>query len=318
MKTYGVPRTVDGQDTARAKDWLTALSPLLLMMVVNYRWSAVWAVVTATAGYLAVTIGWDRLTLMPRHLSPALLCGVLVACCLPAAAPLWLAPTAGILAAAVTALPVLVNRLFKRDVLSCPVYLPALIGYLLTRWWFPARFSAFPLPLMWERMDAVASATPLTSLGHPDTAPALSHLFWGFESGSMGDGPAVAVLLGFAFLLWRRRVRPFSPLMMLTVVFLLSWPIWGMPTYALLGGGTLLAALLLADEGAYHVGWKGRLATGFAAGVMTVLCRVWWQSDGAAIGVLTAGALTLILGGTYHGLRRLMAYLRENFEKSKN
>ena len=44
MKTYGVPRTVDGQDTARAKDWLTALSPLLLMMVVNYRWSAVLAV----------------------------------------------------------------------------------------------------------------------------------------------------------------------------------------------------------------------------------------------------------------------------------
>ena len=42
-----VPASADGQDVDRAKDWLTALSPLFLMMVVNYHWPAVLAVLTA-------------------------------------------------------------------------------------------------------------------------------------------------------------------------------------------------------------------------------------------------------------------------------
>ena len=81
MKLHRVERSADGQDIARGWDWVTALSPLLLMMVVNYRWAAVWAVLTATAGYAAMTVGWQWLRLTPCRVAPALVCGVLVACC---------------------------------------------------------------------------------------------------------------------------------------------------------------------------------------------------------------------------------------------
>ena len=125
-----IPASADGQDTARAWDWLTALSPMLLMMLVNYRWSAVLAVLAATAGCLAVTALWQWARLMPLRVAPALLCGVLVACCLPASAPVWLAALAGVAGAVVTVIPAVVNRILRRDLLSCPVYLSALAGFL--------------------------------------------------------------------------------------------------------------------------------------------------------------------------------------------
>lgn len=304
MKTHRIFASADGQDTSRALDWLTALSPMVLMMVVNYRWAAVWAVLTATAGCLAVTVLWQWLGLTPCRVAPALLCGVLVACCLPSSAPVWLAATAGLAGGIVAALPTLLNRLFKRDALSCPVYFPALSGYLTVRYVFAAHFGGYALPVMWTRADAVASATPLAALGDPAAAESLPRLFWGFDAGSMGGGPAPALLLGFAYLVLRRRVHPIPVAGMVGTVALLSGMVWGMPLYAVLGGGTLLAAMLVGDEGIVHVGWKGRLAAGVTAGVVTVLCRIWWGVDGAAVGVLAAGLMTPVLHVTYHWLCR--------------
>lgn len=310
--------SADGQDTARAWDWLTALSPILLMMVVNYRWSAVWAVVTAAAGYLAVAVLWRHWRLMPLHVAPALLCGVLVTCCLPASAPVWLSAMAGLLGGVVMVVPPLVNRVAKKNVLSCPVYVPALAGYLAVRGLFAGQFTAFSLPVMWVRPDAVASATPLASLGQPVTQEGMFHLFWGFDAGSMGGGPVPAVLLAFVFLLIRRRVSPLPAATMVGAVALLSYLLWRQPLYGLFAGGTLLAAVLVGDEGFLPVGWKGRLVTGGVAGIVTVLCRLWWSMDGAAVGVLAAGVLTTILHIAYHGICCLIRFLRDKFAKSAN
>lgn len=348
MKTHRIFSSADGQDTSRALDWLTALSPMALMMVVNYRWAAVLAILTATAGYAAITVLWQWLKLTPCRVAPALLCGVLVACCLPSAAPLWLAAAAGVVGGAIAAIPTLINRLCKRDGLSCPVYWPALSGYLTVRYAFAAYVGGYALPVMWTRVDAVASATPLAALGNPDRAEQLSRLFWGFDAGSMGGGPVPALLLGFAYLLLRRRLHPIPVAAMVGTVALLSGMVWGMSLYAVLGGGTLLAAMLIGDEGIVHVGWKGRLAAGVTAGVVTVLCRLWWHTDGAAVGVLAAGLLTPVLHVVYHWLcryvppvaravygflrrvlpplaqgiwhcvRRLATFLREKFAKSEN
>lgn len=322
LKFHRIFRSADGQDTARAWDWLTALSPMLLMMVVNYRWSAVLAVLTASSGYLAVAAMWQWLSLLPLHLAPALLCGVLVACCLPASLPLWLPAAAGVVGGVVVGLPAVVNRFVKRNVLSCPVYFPALSGFLAVRYAFAAHFIGFSLPVMWARTDAVASATPLASLGTPATQESVRHLFWGFDAGSMGGGPVPALLLGFAYLLLRRRLHPIPVSAMVATVALLSLLFWGDPLYAVLGGGTLLAAMLVGDESFVHVGWKGRLVGGVTAGVVTVLCRLWWRMDGAAVGLLAAGVLTPVLHVVYHAVAphavRFVAYLRQKFAKTEN
>lgn len=308
----------DGQDAARAWDWLTALSPVLLLMAVNYRWRPLLAALTAAAGYLAAVTGWHFLCRVPLRAAPALLCGVLIACCMPSAAPLWLTALAGVVGGVAVGLPVGVNRLAKRDLLSCPVYFPPLAGYLAVRYAFAAHFSAFYLPATWRSADTVASATPLASLGQPASPETLSRLFWGFDAGSMGDGPAVALLMAFGFLLLRRRQHAIPTAAMVGTVALWSWLLWQTPLYSLLCGGTLLAAVLAGDEGFVHVGWKGRLALGVTAGAVTMLCRLWWRIDGAAIGLLAAAALTPLLHVSYHGLCRLARFLTEKFAKSKN
>lgn len=318
MKIKPVARCADGQDADRALDWLTALSPLLLMMVVNYHWSAVWATLTATAGYAAMTVLWQWLDLMPCRVAPALLCGVLVACCLPSTAPVWLSALVGLAAALVAVIPTLLNRLLKKTVVSCPVYAPPLIGYLAMRWVFPTAFVAFTVPAMWAPVDAVASATPLAALGVPDAATDISHLFWGYEAGSMGGGPAVAILLGCVYLLLRRRIHPLPVVGMAAMIALLSWLCWDRPLYSLLGGGTLLACVLAGEEGFARVGWKGRLVGGALAGVVTVLCRLWWRLDGSAVGVLSAALVMPILHGGYHLLRRYIPLLWQKMQKTKN
>lgn len=345
---YGVPSSVNGQDAVRAKDWLTALSPLLLMMVVNYRWPAVLAVLTATAGYAAATVVWQWVKVSPCYAAPAFLCGVVITCCLPSAAPTWLAALAGLIGGVVAGLPALVNRLCRNRFWSCPVYLPALAGFLAVRFLFASHFSAFAMPVMWASADAVASATPLAALGQPEAATSLTHLFWGFDAGSMGGGPAPALLLGYGYLLLRRRLHPIPVAAMVGAVALASWMLWDMPLYGVLAGGTLLAAVLMGDEGLVHVGWKGRLAAGVTAGVVTVLCRLWWGIDGCAIGVLAAGLLTPVLHIVYHllchvvppmvsavcgflrrtvpplarrvwgGVCRFVAFLRQKFAKTEN
>ena len=203
-----VPASADGQDVDRAKDWLTALSPLILMMVVNYHWPAALAVLTAAAGYVAVTVLWQWLKLTACRVAPALVCGVVVACCLPDSAPLWLSALAGLVGGIVTVIPALIHRFFKKAEVSCPVYFAPLAGYLTVRFIFPSFFTAFSVPLMWMSADTVATATPLTYLGNPDTAVEVSHLFWGFDAGSMGGGPAPALLLGCIYLFLRRRLNP--------------------------------------------------------------------------------------------------------------
>ena len=58
------------------------------------------------------------------------------------------------------------------------------------------------------------------------------------------------------------------------------------------------------------------VALGVTAGAVTMLCRVWWRIDGAAIGVLAAAMLTPVLHVSYHGLCRFGRFLMQKFAKS--
>lgn len=306
------------QNGDRMWDWLTALSPVLLMMLVNYRWQAAGAVVSATAGWLAVATVWQWLKIMPCRMVSGLLSGVLVACCLPAAAPLWLAALAGMVAAVVAGIPALLNRRFPALSLTCPVCFPALSGYMTVRFAFAAGFTAYTPPVMWTGADVVASATPVSALGGGTAAVGLEWLFWGVKSGSMGSGPVPALLLGGLYLLLRRRLHLIPVGAMLATIAVGAQILWQMPAYALLVGGTLLATILLGDDTFIRVGWKGQIAAGVLAGAVTVLCRVLWRMDGSALGVLAACLLTPLLHLLYHAVVRLATFLYQKFVKSKN
>ena len=61
-----------------------------------------------------------------------------------------------------------------------------------------------------------------------------------------------------------------------------------------------------------------RVPLGVVAGIVTVLCRVWWRMDGSALGVLAACLLTPLLRLLYHAVERLVRFLCQKFGKCKN
>ncbi len=315
--------TAEKEELDRYGDWLTALSPLLMMMVVNYGWTAVWTVLCAAVGYLGGMKLWHLVRVTSFHPVPALVCGVLVACCLPTQSPLWLSALAGLVGAVVSGIPPLMGRVVKRVAFVCPVYLPALVGYLTVRWAFADRFARVILPAMGVRADVVAGATPLVTMGADGvTTERLHWMFWGYESGSMGSGPALALFFGCAYLLLRRRVQPLPMAgMLLVVAGAFQWR-WGTPAFGLLAGGTLLAAMLLGDGVLLRMErrekWIAGTVAGVIAGAVTVFYRMRWAVDGAAVGVLVACLLTTVAFLLYPVFWRLVRYLREKFAKSEN
>ena len=318
MENSNAQRTASRELRQRTWDWLTALSPVVMMMVVNYRPQSVWAMLAAAGGFFAVNILWYNLRLMPCRLGAALLCGVLVACCVSSTTAVWLTAIAGMVGGMVVVIPSLLERWFPTHSFYCPVYLPAMVGYLTVRYVFSARFAGFSLPVMWEQADVVASATPLAALWGGAPEESLKHLFWNVDAGSIGGGPAIAVLLGLAYLWLCRRAHPLTVSAMLATVALLSWQIWGQPWYALLAGGTLLAAVLAGDEGITSMGWKGRLTAGVLVGAVTVFCRARWQIDGAALGLVVVGVLMPLLQMVYGKMYRFARTQMEKFAKTEN
>lgn len=311
---------MDKQEADRAWDWLTALSPVVMMMVIHYRLSAVWTVLSAAVGCFAGLLLWRLARVMPCRPASALLCGVLVACCLPAQVPAWLCATAGLVGAAVAGIPALFNRFFKKPPLRCPVYLPALTGYLTVRWAFAPHFAGTTLAQ--AGADVVAGATPLAAMGTAVSDERMQWMFWGFDLSSMGSGPALALFLGCAYLLLHRRVRPLPMAgMLLVVAGAFQWR-WGLPAFGLLAGGTLLAAMLLGDGLLLRTGrkgkWIGGIAAGVLAGTVTVYCRMHWGVDGAAVGVLIACVAVSLLCLVYRGWRLLYGFLKGKFAKSEN
>ncbi len=313
--TLRVHPSLRAPERERVLDWLTALLPLLIISVLYYRGQALALQVTAVGGWLmaslllawAVKTPWAEL-----RVAPALLCGLLVAFCLPASAPWWLAALLGGIAAAADAFPALIGRVRPDWRLAQPLVQPVLLAYLLVRIVFPAHFTDYTMPVQFIPVDGVAGATPLAALRGGEAAD-LWQLLFGIHAGAIGEGCAVAILLGALYLVLRRRVRLIAPACLLATVALLSWILWGAvgyALYALLAGGVLLAALLFADKATAPAAPCDQIVIGVVAGIITVLVRRFggW-AEGVAVGVLAAQALAPLLPFVYKACRIVWAHL---------
>ena len=292
MTEYTLSVARDLHDRSRALDWLTALFPVALMALFNYHWSVVLLVLPAMAGYLAVAALLQRAGLLQAPALPALVTGLLIAFCLPAGAPLWLPGLAGVAAALTAALPELLSRRWAGRSFAQPLLQPALVGYVLVWLLFSGFLREFTMPAQWATVDAATASTALAGLWDPTRAVPLGRLFFGLYAGAVGEICSPVLLLAAAYLLLRRRLRLIAPAAMLAVIALLSWVLWGAPLYALLAGGTLLTALLLADRAVAPAHPGAQAVAGVIAGGVTVLLRVATHTDGTAVGVLVACALS--------------------------
>ena len=148
-------------------------------------------------------------------------------------------------------------------------------------------------------LDLVTSATPLATLnnGSVEGLPTLLDMFLGRNSGAIGEVSAIALLIGFVYLVVRRVIHFETPLVFIGTVFVGALIITGSPEAALyhvLAGGVLLGAIFMAtDYVTTPITRSGKMLFCVGAGLITVLIRFYGSyPEGVSFSILLMNILS--------------------------
>jgi electron transport complex protein RnfD len=199
----------------------------------------------------------------------AVLTGLLLAFTLPPTVPLWM-PIVGAVFGVVVA-----KHLFGG--LGYNIFNPALAGraFLLAAW--PGPMTSWQNPVVWgaSAVDAVSSATPLGALASGNQVPPLFDLVLGATSGCLGETSAAALLLGAAYLLYKRTITWHAPAGFFAAMIVMCLMLGQEPLFHLFAGSAMLGAFFMAtDPVTTPVSPAGRIVFGCGAGIITMLIRL--------------------------------------------
>jgi electron transport complex protein RnfD len=147
--------------------------------------------------------------------------------------------------------------------------------------------------------DLIATATPLEviKLGTDAELPSLIDMFLGNRAGAIGETSALALILGGAYLIFRRVIKWQVPVIYIATVFLLSLIIkqdLTVALYQVLGGSLILAAFfMITDYSTTPLNPLGKMVFAFGCGVITVLIRFWGSyPEGVSFAILLMNILS--------------------------
>ncbi len=184
---------------------------------------------------------------------------------------------------------------------------PALVGRVFLLISFPVQMTSWPVPgNITQYVDATTGATPLAlvAMGKVNELPPPGDLLLGNIGGSLGEVSALCLLIGCAFLLWRRIITWHIPVSILGTVFVLSGLLWLAnpaqypdPVTALLIGGIMLGACFMAtDYVTSPMSHKGQVIYGICIGLLTVVIRAWGAyPEGVSFAILIMNAFTPLI-----------------------
>jgi electron transport complex protein RnfD len=202
--------------------------------------------------------------------------------------------------------------------LGCNPFNPALVGRCFLLVSFPAAMTSWPVQgQLTKYLDAETAATPLYYMkeaiktgdvnllsGIPDSMSLLiGNVGNGFGAGTVGEVSALALLLGLAYMLWKKIISWHTPVSILATVFifssLLHWasPVYANPFQVILSGGLMLGAIFMAtDYVTSRMTHKGQLIYGVAIGFLTVVIRNWGSyPEGMSFAILIMNGFTPLI-----------------------
>lgn len=306
---------------------LIALVPAFLVMVYQFRLQAVW--ITALAAISCLITEWVITKyLMRRTLyvfdGSALLTGVLLAFNLPASLPWWLVVLGSIVAIGIgkMAFGGLGNNVFN----------PALVGRVFLLISYPAQMTTWPVPAsLASQVDGSTMATPLAVMKgviHGMPASGNGSNIWdlalGLMPGSMGETAAIALLLGFGYMLVRRIITWHTPVAIFAGVVLVGGlthlinpSLYPSISFHLLSGGLMLGAIFMAtDYVTSPITPRGQLIYGFAIGVITVIIRLFGSyPEGMSFAILIMNAFTPLINN--YVKPKHFGHIRQRKEKAQ-
>ena len=150
--------------------------------------------------------------------------------------------------------------------------------------------------------DVATGATPLPGLneGVSGTYPGLLDLFLGNHGGAIGETCALALLIGYVYLVARKTIKWYVPLSFVVTVFLLYLVFDGNIVYSLshvLAGGLLFGAIFMAtDYVTTPISNLGRVIFCIGCGVITFAIRKYGSfPEGVSISILCMNLLTPLI-----------------------
>lgn len=231
-----------------------SLIPAVIASVYFFRWRAVLLYITCLAACLvteAVFLKVRKKDIRSLWDGSAVITGLLLAMVLPPSLSLELVIIGSVMAIA------LGKQVFGG--LGYNVFNPALVGRAFLQIAFPVAMTTWIPPATLE-VNTATFATPLgnlkfmTSITEGSLTP-LKDLFWGNVGGCLGETSAAALLLGAAFLLyrkvidWRIPAGIISALVVFTGLFWLASPEnYASPLFHILAGGLLIGAFFMATD----------------------------------------------------------------------
>lgn len=215
----------------------------------------------------------------------AFLTGLLLGMNLPASVPFYI-PVAGSFFAIVIS-----KQLFGG--LGYNIFNPALIGRAFLLVSFPRLMTVWTQPsASFITIDALTSATPLGILKEEgylklidvfgDKINLYTQLLLGNRAGCIGETSVLALLIGAAYLFYRRYITWHIPLSFIATSALIAWIFGGKsgffsgdPLLHILSGGMILGAFFMATDYVTSPSMKsGQILFGIGCGFLTMLIRL--------------------------------------------
>lgn len=276
---------------------IVALLPAVALALYCFGLGAAVVIATSIAGCVVVEYLISRYMLGEKpsigNLS-AVLTGLLLALNLPSNLPIWTVLIGCVIAIGIGKMTF--------GGLGCNIFNPALVCRVFLLLSFPVQMTTWPLP-MENRMaylDATTGATTLGQLKMDQISGAdvdiLTHAL-GFTGGSMGEMGAIALLIGFIYLLCTRTITWHIPVSILATVALFSLCIGVNPGVQLVTGGLMLGAIFMAtDYVTSPMSHSGMILYGVMIGIITVVIRQWGAyPEGVSFAILIMNGLTPLI-----------------------
>ena len=147
-------------------------------------------------------------------------------------------------------------------------------------------------------VELTTSATPLELINSDMSAlPSLGDMFLGLRGGAVGESCVLALLIGYAYLVFRRHIKWFVPATFIGVVFVLSLAFSGDIVYTLyqvMGGGLFIGAIFMAtDYVTTPITVKGKVVFAAGCGIITFVIRYFCAyPEGVSFSILAMNILT--------------------------
>ncbi|WRQ32660.1 RnfABCDGE type electron transport complex subunit D [Bacteroidales bacterium MB20-C3-3] len=290
------------------RDVIIALAPSLLVSVYFFGFSAIKLALVGVATAVAVEYVIQKYIVKTKitvNDYSAALTGLLLSLNLPPNSPWWIMFIGSVVAIGIAKMTFggVGQNLFN----------PALVGRVFLLVSFPVIMTDYSIPTSWfrEGIDAGSGATALSIVKEglakgltmdqifPENNFSYAQMLFSKIGGSVGEVSALALILGFVYLLIRRVIRPHIPVAIIGTVLLFSAIFWLInpqmyadPLFNVLTGGILIGSIFMAtDYVTSPMSKKGMVLYGVGIGIITMLIRYWGAyPEGISFAILIMNA----------------------------